>query len=520
MRKVILSFALMLPFLMLFAGCGGEDLVAPSSTLTDAPDTLFFNNGNSDGTSTRVRFSGTASDNFSINAVQISFDNGLTWKDTTVSGTGSSMTWVYLAKESVPSAASTIRTKAQDRAGNWETAGAGTAYTKTSSSVIGSLESIVTSATADDVIYLSSGTGGAYGDSSTAIVLENSVELIIVGSGYGQAITSVNYSAVDMTPATVLESTFTSARLFSVGTGIDLRKVRIKGAVNALQISDVAASVSVSDSIFEGQKGFAIFAEDNVVPVGTSVSLTITDTMIDNFDADGNDRGGVYLDRVTYAIENSFITNQLGQPSGVEGGIYITGGSGYINSTVFVDNSTAIAVENGSPRISSCIITSPAADPSNGIRFLGVSASPIIRYNTISGNAGYGVSIEGNARPVFTNNTISTNLSGGVYIDFDFTSLSDLPVLGECSAFNICETGGRNGIFNNLPYEVIVTSTSTNYLAISAQGNFWGTGITTQNAVDQEIQDGDIIYPNHGEDDPGARAYLIYEPFDSNSNPN
>ncbi len=213
MRKVVLSLALLLPSLVLFAGCGDGDTVAPSSTITDAPDTIFYNTINSATTSDRVRFSGTASDNFSIFQVQISFDDGSTWNDTTVSGTGSSKTWTYLATESEPSAASTIRTKAQDKSGNWETPGAGTAYTKTSSSVIASLESIVTSATSGDVIYLSSGTGGAYGDSSTAIVLENSVELIIAGSGYGQAITSANYSAADMTPATIFESTFISARL-------------------------------------------------------------------------------------------------------------------------------------------------------------------------------------------------------------------------------------------------------------------------------------------------------------------
>ncbi len=241
--------------------------------------------------------------------------------------------------------------------------------------------------------------------------------------------------------------------------------------------------------------------------------------MIDNFDADGNDRGGAYLDRVTYAVENSFITNQIGQPSGVEGGIYISGGSGYINSSVFVDNSTAISVANGSPRISSNEITGSGTDPSNGIRFTGVSASPIIRYNTISANTGFGVGLLGNARPVFTHNTISGNGSAGIYIDFNYTNSSDMPVLGECTAFNICQTGGRNGIFNNLPYEVIVTATSTNWLAIRAEGNYWGAGITTQDAVDQEIQDGDSGIPAR-EDFPNTRAYLDFVPFDRFSNPN
>ena len=225
------------------------------------------------------------------------------------------------------------------------------------------------------------------------------------------------------------------------------------------------------------------------------------------------------LAKVTFAVEDSLVTNQLGIPIGVGGGIYVDLGSGYINSSVFVDNSTAIYVANGSPRISSCVITGSGASPSNGIRFTGVSASPIIRYNTISANTGFGVGLLGNSRPVFTHNTISGNTNAGIYIDFNFTSASVVPVLGDCSAFNICQSGGRNSIFNNSPYEVIVTSTSSTWVPIKAAGNFWGTGKTTSALVDQVIQDGDTNTSGGTEDFPNARAYLDYSPFDS-SNPN
>jgi len=125
----------------------------------------------------------------------------------------------------------------------------------------------------------------------------------------------------------------------------------------------------------------------------------------------------------------------------------------------------------------------------------------------------------GDARPVFTHNTISGNGNAGVLIDFNYTNSSDLPVLGECIAFNICQTGGRNSIFNNSPYEVIVTGTSATWIPISAEGNFWGTGKTTSALVDLVIQDGDTV-PNGGtEDFPGARAYLDFSPFDT-TNPN
>ncbi len=512
MRKVFFSLPVLLSFLFFLGGCGtvGDD-VAPTSALTDPPDKVFFN-----GSSGKVRFSGTASDNLSIDIVQISFDDGTTWKTATKSGSGSSVTWSYLATAGLlPAGANTVKSKAFDKAGNVGTPADAVSVDSTISTSVSTLESIVSSGTWS-TIYFSSGSGDAYGDSSTAVVLENTAALMIQGNGYGQAITSANYSASDMTPATVLETTFAASRLFSVGHDLSIKNLRVVGAISAVDVADVISTldVTVDDSVFTGQKGFAIDAADSNAGDSTTVSVSVTGTMIDNTLSDANDRGGISLQKVTFAVEDSMVTNQWALPIGVGGGIYVDLGSGYINSSVFVDNSTAIYVANGSPRISSCVITGSGTSPSNGIRFTGVSASPIIRYNTISANTGFGVGLLGNSRPVFTHNTIANNGNAGIYIDFDFTNANDVPVLGDCTVFNICQSGGRNGIFNNSPYEVIVTSTSSTWIPISAEGNFWGTGKTTSALVDLVIQDGDTTLNGGSEDFPLARAYLDFSPFD------
>ncbi len=477
MRKVVLSLALMLPFLMLFSGCGGEDLVAPSSTLTDAPDTIFFNTINSATTSDRVRFSGTASDNFSINVVQISFDNGLTWKDTTVSGTGSSKTWVYLAKESVPSAASTIRTKAQDRAGNWETAGAGTAYTKTSSSVIGSLESIVTSATADDVIYLSSGTGGAYGDSSSPIVLGNTVELIIVGSGYGQALTTSSFSAVDATPATAVASSRSSSYIFSVGANLTLKNLRVSGSINAVDIYDIAGTVTFEDLVFDGLKAWAIYAEDTNAADSTTLYVSTDNVMIDATDADlANLRGGIHISGadIDFLIKNTLVKDLTVLSSGEEGGgIFVKNSDGQIDSSVFSGNAVGIWFMNSSATLSSSSVSGGSSGNSNGIRMSG-SGSPDLRWNTISGNAGYDVLVGGSTTPIFYRNTVSAvgSITPGIWVN----GPNAVPNLGTFPfASSGCNKFQRklSDPLNTWPVLSVADTTNAADI-INAGSNFWG----------------------------------------------
>ena len=476
MRKVILSLALMLPFLMLFSGCGGNDEVVPSSTLTDAPDTLFFNTINSATTSDRVRFSGTASDNFSIFQVQISFDDGSTWKDATVSGTGSSKTWTYLATESVPSAASTLKTRAQDKAGNWETPGAGTAYTKTSSPTLGSLQSIITSATADDVIYLSSGTGGAYGDSSTATVLENSVDLTIVGSGYGQALTTSSFSAVDVTPLTAIASSRSSSHIFSVGANLTLKNLRISSSINAVDISDNAGTVTFEDLVFEDLKAWAIYAEDTNAADSTTLYVSTDNVMIDATDANlANLRGGIYISGadIDFLIKNTLVKDLTVLTSSEEGGgMFVENSDGQIDSSVFSGNAVGIWFKNSSAVLSSSTISGGGSGNSNGIRMSGAGGSPDLRRNTISGNVGYDVKVGGSATPIFYRNTVSSTGTLGVLVD----GPNAVPNLG---AFPF-SSSGCNQFLRNLsnPFTidpvVSVAETTNNTAIINAGSNFWG----------------------------------------------
>jgi len=485
MRKVVLTLALMLPFLMLFSGCGGEDLSAPSSTLTDAPDTLFYNSGNSDGTSTRVRFSGTATDNFSIDAVQISFNAGSTWKDATVSGTGSSKTWVYLATESKTSAASTIRTKAQDMAGNWETAGAGTAYTKTSSSVIGSLESIVTSATADDVIYLSSGTGGAYGDSSTATVLANSVDLIIMGSGYGLAVTSTlitnaGFSAVAATPMTSIATSQSASYLFSIGADLTLKNIRVSGAVKAVNVHSVSGTtvtVTVEDTVFENQNNWAIFATNMTGNFG-SVNIIVNGVMIDaeNQGGDSTDRGGIYLDKVKYTLDDTLIANVTGASSFKRTAIYANSGGSTSDTSItisgcyLVNNVHGIWIDNGSPVVTSCVIRNDGLTISNGVN-LSTAGTPRFNSNTISGSSNYGVRVGGSMTPIFYRNIIGANGSVGVWVDG-----TGEPDLGTFPF----DDSGCNRITNSAfqydtEYVLVASPTTESADIFNAGKNFWGS---------------------------------------------
>ena len=512
--------AVLLALGVIFGGCGTYvDTTPPTSTLTDPPNYIFMN-----GPGETVTFRGTASDDTVGIKVEISFDDGSNWSEVINDPIHSRFDWSYAATTGeLPFGGPVIWTRATDNDGNAEAPQLWSSPSVSTSSTPADLESFY--ASAGTVLYLSSGSGGAYGTSSSVgPVLANTKDLMVVGSGYGTALTADGFSAVDATPQTALATSSGSSVIFSVGSDLTLKDLRTTGGGRGVSLSAPGpVTLKVKDSVFEKQKGWGIYADDTNGTSGT-VQVTVSGVMISASSGTGSNHGGVFLDDTVFDVSNSLVIGQ--PPASIFGaGIYAQSGSGTIDSSVFFENGYAIWGSNVSSVISSCIVDGNNLSQTNGIAFTGTLGTfPELRYNIIKNNSGSGVDILGKVGPIFLHNTITNNQNAGIFIDYDFSNINDLPVLGDCAAFNICSEGGRNSFFGNSPYDVIVSGTSSNFIPIFAQGNYWGSGISTFAAVDQVIQDGDINGPgtppsNWGEDFPAQRAYLLFSPFDL-SNPN
>jgi hypothetical protein len=353
----------------------------------------------------------------------------------------------------------------------------------TISTSVSTLQSIVSSGIWS-TIYLSSGTGGAYGDNSTAIVLENSVELIMIGSGYGQALTANSFSAVDVTPITAIASSRSSSYIFSVGANLTLKNMRISGSRNAVNISDIAGTMTFEDLVFEDHDAWAIYAEDTAASVFTTLYVSTDNVMIDAFRAEeALLRGGIHISGadIDFLIKNTLVKDLRILTSSEEGGgIFVDNSDGQIDSSVFSGNAVGVWFKNNFAILSSSSVIGGINANSNGVRMSGAAGSPILRRNSIESNEGYGVRVGGGNTPKFFRNSISGNKWTGVLIDYTGAEAGLLNInLGKTTDL----TSGFNNLTSNglshpvyVPNQVYVSSTTTGTasLNIPAQNNWWG----------------------------------------------
>jgi len=517
-------------FLIFSSGCG-SDKVAPAdpSSTSVIPDIVFFNTG---AASPKVLFEGRATDNTRVDSVSISFDNGTNWH-TAVVDTSSpnklwNVSWSYLASETdMPAVMNTVRIKAVDGEGN-EAISSPIKVEKQNGATAGSLLAAFFGAGPGDVIALSSGSGGAYGNGSSGLTIPIDVNLTVLGSGYGNGDTSGGLTFPDgSSTATVINSGLSASSIFSVDADLTLKKMRILGAREGISINDVPEDhdpqLVVEDCVFDGQDSWAVSAVDD----DEGAVVQFLSSFVDASSATSTSRGGLYLEGVQYLVQLSEFYYQK-DPGGPEddtvqgAGVQAVGGVGDIIDSIFDDNTLAIWASGGEAKIDSCSLNGMAGT-TNGLLYTGsTTLDPEISYSHINSNSGFGVKIKGQIPLIFLHNSISGNGSGGineggVIIDYNFTNTNTAPILGDCQAYNICVTGGRNSIFDNYPFDATVTANGSTYIPIKAEGNWWGPDKVVTALVDVLIQDGDTNTAPGSEDYPLDRAYLDFRPWDSTS---
>ncbi|NOY86011.1 MAG: hypothetical protein GXP52_01755 [Deltaproteobacteria bacterium] len=482
-------FVMLLAIGALLGACGTYvDTTPPTSTLTDPPNYIFMN-----GSGETVTFRGTASDDTVGIKVEISFDNKANWTTAADKPLLSRFDWSYAATAGeLPSGGPVIWTRATDNDGNAEDPQLWSTATVSISSSPTVLKNFY--AAAGTVLYRS-GSGGAYGTSAAGPVLANTKDLMVVGSGYGTALTADGFSAVDATPQTALATSSGSSYIFSIGSDLTLKDLRISGGGIGVKASTATAlELTVQDSVFTGQLQWAVSAMDAGGSTG-DVNVNLYGTMVDASSGTGSNHGGVYLKGAVYDIYDSMIRgNEL--PSGSGGGMFAESGSGVIDSTVFFENAPAIWISGASSVISGNVINGNLASNTRGINITtggGSPETPDIRFNDIFDNAGYGVRIEGGTAPVFFHNVITGNTGSGFILDGDFNQ-TPLPDLGN---YLVPNSSGFNSIIGNSFLDqslstnnVFVTGgSSPGTITIPAQNNFWE--YFTESSIKAFIIDGD-----------------------------
>jgi parallel beta-helix repeat protein len=359
------------------------------------------------------------------------------------------------------------------------------------SPTIGDLQSFY--ASANTILYLSSGTGGAYGTSAGGPALSSATELIVIGSGYGQAMTDGGYSAVAATPQTALETSDSAAFLFSAGADLLLANLRLTGGDVGVKASTAAPlDLFVVDCLFTDQDEWAVYVEDTG-GAADDVTVNLYGSMIDASATTGTDHGGIYLEEVEYDVFDSLVKGSH-LPSGIGGGVYAESGGGIIDSNVFFENAPAIWISDSSPTISYNIINGNAATDTRGINIT-TSGDPLLQFNQIKENKEYGVRIEGGTIPTLYRNIIEKNEESGIVFDGSFTG-AVMPNLG--NIVSSPPSNGQNIFLDNTNStwadggNIFVTNISTSVgLPITAENNWWDNlGQGFEPAIRLTIRDG------------------------------
>ncbi len=505
--KLTVCFAIM--SLVFLAGCGSDES-APSIDTSLIPQTVFFNDT---GSTEYYLFQGRATDNTNVDSVEVSGDNGVTWNDAVINNDPPNedwdVQWYYLASSDVISAGMhTVLVRAADKDDN-ESTSAPVIVDVSDGSTIGSLLAAFAGPLPGGALGLSTGEGFAYGDSASSLTIPIDANLTVLGSGYGDMLTSGGHNVVGNSVGTVLETDPAIPSLFSVDADLTIRNVRLLGAVNGIRLSDSGGTdpqLSVRDCLFDRQSEWGVYAESN-----GGVNVEILSSILDASRADGpSSEGGLYLDNVNYTVANSRFYGKPVVGSGV--GVQALGGAGSIDNSIFDENALAIWASGGSPVITLCTI-SGTAFTTYGINLTGGTGEALISHNTIDGHTGgYGLRVGGEMELTLRNNAITNNGMSGVLID---STLSN-PSLSKIDMGMLADKGNNLLEGNTYPpfnasegVQVFVTqATNEGATTIPANYNYWGQPNIA--LVDIVIIDGN--------DQGGGRATLAIGPFWSSIN--
>jgi hypothetical protein len=485
---------------LLFAACGPDTVAPGTPTFSPEPDVVFFNTG---AAGPVVLFEGRATDNRWVDHVLISFDNAATWHtagiDSAAPNTVRDVQWWYYPSEpDMPAFINTVLLRVVDQDAN-ETTGTPVVMEKAAGSTVGSFQAVFSAAAADDVIALSSGSGGAYGNGVTALKIPILTRLTVIGTGYGSAATSAGVTPSVASTATVIEAPLSTSAIFSVEEDFTLKKVRLVGAASGVRINDTAADVdpaiTVEECLFDGQDAWALQAVDD----DSQTAIEFTSSLVDASSAGSTSRGGLYLDRVVYTVSGSGFyrqTDPLG-PSNttVRGaGVQAFGGAGAITESLFEDNALAIWASGGSPVITSCDVSGAMVLTSYGINLTGGPGLAIVRRNTVDGNSGYGLRLGGTMELTLRRNAITNNEYSGVLIDsrLSNTNLTKIDMgTSTDEGFNLFDENYHPDGSVDVDFETqvyVTIDTSEGSTRIPANWNYWG--VQTSPQVNYVIIDG------------------------------
>lgn len=482
------GYIIVFSLIFLLSACGSDE-AAPSIDTSAIPQTVFFN---ITGSTEYYLFTGRATDNTNVDSVQISVDNGMNWESATIDNDPPNhnwnVEWTYLASSGDLSAGMhTVLVRAADKDKN-ETTSDPVILESKSSADPAVLISVFNNATAGDVIGLSTGEGDAFGDSTSVLTIPIIADLTVLGSGYGDMMTSGGHSPNGNSMATVLDTDPATASLFSVDADLTIRSMRLLGAVHGIHLSDGGGSdphLTVQDCVFDRQSGWSVHAQGD-----GGGSVEFLSSIVDASRADrsaGN--GGLFLDNVKYTVYDSLFNwkSDIGPGAGVQ----VLEGTGIIDNCIFDENALAIWASGSAVDISSCTITG-GASTTNGIDISGDAAVTTIRDNTIEDNNGYGVRIRGNSEPKFFGNIIKSNsvtypgargiriLDPGSHPEFGKFPYDE----SGCNRFESSSTIREDFIFE-------VDSSTLDPLVIYAGNNYWGLLFDTGNEIHTyKIHDG------------------------------
>ena len=453
---------------VLLLGACGEDDVAPAdpSSSTIIPDAVFFNLTSGDE---MILFSGRATDNRWVDSVQISFDNGGTWKDAQIDPTPSvrDVSWSYYATDSDMPSPSTVLIRVADQDAN-ETTSSAVPVRKSSGAATGSVLAFFSDADPGEVLALSSGEDYAYGNAGTALTVPVDVNLTVLGAGYGDAETSGGIDPPANAVATVLQAPPGASAILDVSADLVLKNIRFVGSLNAISIDGADASVQVEDCLFDGQGGWAVRA----VGGGDAISIRFLSNVVDASSSNDASGGGLYLEDADYEVSGSEFHLKNDEAEGA--GVMAVGGAGSVEDCIFEGNYLAIWASGGSPVITNCNILGG----SYGINLTGGSGSAEIRSNAIDGHSSWGLRVGGEMELVLRRNAITDNGRAGVLIDSQLSNVNLIRI--DMGTFT---DQGRN-LFNDNTHpdgnwafdtQVYVTQgTSEGPTRIPANYNYWG----------------------------------------------
>jgi parallel beta-helix repeat protein len=478
------------------ANCGSDETAPadPSST-SEIPDIVFFNTGDPSPV-----FEGKAFDNFKVKTVELSF-NGTGWNPAVLvpPDGDNEVDWSYPASIGDLSAPiNTVVIRATDSSDNISVSDP-VFVRRQMGATISSLLAVFNGplrASTGEVVGLSSGVGGAYGNGTIGPNIPINVPLTVIGSGYGNTITSghPSFPAV-MSTATIIEWPVLSASIFSVDADLTLKNIRLLGAENAVRIVDSAGpnpQLSIEEVVFDGQAAWAVHAVDD----DQVVNIQFLDSIVDASQAGSSNRGGLFLDNVVYQVEGSgfyYHTDPEGPSDATIQGaaVQVFDGAGEIADSIFEDNALAIWASGGSPTIFSCTI-SGAAFTTNGIDLSGSGIPPIIRNNDIQDNNGFGIRIRGNSEPkLFGNEIHSDSITYSNAVGILILDPGSLPELGKfpwdesgCNKFE-----SSSSIIEDFVIEVDSSTSAASI--IFAGNNFWGVQFDTGSEIrTYKIHDG------------------------------